>query len=187
MLKKVICTWAVLIFLIGAALTAGAEEFSGEVLVWLRDGEKVITDGSLEIYHAGDPVPEGYLLGPEFGGGIIAGADVPSGEFAHWMADRAGPGILGIPDGNGMIWFKGLAPGMYLIRQGQAAEGYLPVEPYLACVSEELCRVDTYPKLRRQQDLPKTGQRPDAYLGILGSVSAMTGLIFWLQRRKQII
>lgn len=183
MMKKVICVFAVLFLLSG--VQAYGEQAEGEILVWLRDGEKMITDGSLEIYKAGDPVPEGYLLGPEFGGGIIAGEDVLSGDFALWMAEKAGPGIIGIPDGNGMIWFDGLEPGMYLIRQGRCPEGYEPVDPYLACINEELSRVDTYPKLRKLARPPKTSQSSQVYLGVLGTVIALTGLLYCRDLKKQ--
>ena len=184
MVKKIVLMLAAVILLTAAGFPARAEGETGEILVWLRDGEQIVTGGSLEIYRAGDPVPEGWLLGPEFGGGIVAGEDVLSGEFARWMAEKAGPGFLALPDGNGMVWFEGLEPGIYLIRQTQCPKGYQPVEPYLACITEELLRVDTYPKLRPETKTPKTAQNGDIYFAALGLSGALSGLAFFSERKK---
>lgn len=184
MLKKLICAGAAVLILGAGAICASAAENQGEILVWMRCGEKVVTDGSLEIYRAGDPVPEGYLLGEEFGGGVIAGVDIPSPAFALWMSERAGPGTIGHVDEEGLVRFPNLEPGMYLIRQGEPSENYIPIEPFLACVSEELSRVDTYPEVLPEERIPKTAESPETYLGVLGICGALTGLIYALDPRR---
>ncbi len=185
MLKKVICAGAAALLLAAGTVTARATENPGEILVWMRCGENMVTGGTLEIYRAGEPVPEGYLLGEEFGGGVIAGADIPSSAFALWMSERAGPGEVRSVDENGMVWFEDLEPGMYLIRQGETEPGYQPIEPYLACVSEELSRVDTYPEILPAEYIPRTAESPDPYLGALGISAALTGIIYTIEAGKQ--
>lgn len=184
MLKKTLCALGILVLLFGAAPQVRATDNSGEIRVNLRDGDLVVTDGSVDLYLAGLPVPEGYLLGQEFGGGIIAGEDVVSADFAQWMAARAGIGMRRTADAQGVVRFTGLEPGLYLIRQVEPCQGYLPIKPMLACVSEEIDIVDTYPKLKFSGSLPNTAQAPDLYVGALGLAFAITGVIFWEEARK---
>ena len=184
MLKKLMLAGFMAVVLLSAGLQVRASQETGQILVWLRDQAGPIRDGSLEIYRTGDPAPEGYLLGPEFGGGIIAGEDVLSPEFARWMAQKAGPGRIQIPDEEGLVRFEGLEPGMYLIRQGQSAEGYYAMEPYLACVSEELLQVDTYPAMRPLGTLPRTAQPQGIYFATLLMALALTGIFFLWSRRS---
>ena len=178
MLKKLICAGLILLSL--GSLRAEAAD-TGDVLVWLSFGENPVTDGSLEVCRAGDPVPEGYLLEDAYGGGIIAGADVPSPSFALWMSEKAGPGEIYRPDRKGLVRIGGLEPGLYLIRQAEESCCYLPIKPFLVCVTEELVQVDTYPEILPRNDLPKTAQGVDAYLGALGLSLALSGLLYWFK------
>lgn len=184
MLKKTLCALGILVLLFGTAPQAWATDNNGEIRVNLRDGELVVTDGSVDLYLAGLPVPEGYLLGQEFGGGIIAGEDTVSAEFAQWMAERAGIGMRRTADAQGVVRFTDLEPGLYLIRQVEPSQGYLPMKPMLACVSEEIDIVDTYPRLKSAYNLPRTAEAPDLYMGALGLAFAITGVIFWEEARK---
>ena len=184
MLKKVLCALGILVLLFGAAPQVQATDNSGEIRVNLRDGELVVTDGSMEVYLAGQPVPEGYLLGQEFGGGIIAGEDVPSPDFAQWMAARAGTGMIRTADEQGVVRFTGLEPGLYLVRQCEPSQGYFSISPYLACITEEINIVDTYPKLKSTGSLPRTSEASDLYIGALGLAFGLTGVIFWEEARR---
>ena len=184
MLKKTLCALGILVLLFGAAPQVRATDNSGEIRVNLRNGDLAVTDGSVDLYLAGLPVPEGYLLGQEFGGGIIAGEDVVSADFAQWMAARASTGMRRTADDQGVVRFMGLEPGLYLIRQVEPCRGCLPFKPMLACISEGIDIVDTYPKLRSSGSLPNTAQAPDLYIGALGLAFAITGVIFWEEARK---
>ena len=178
MQRKTVCAGLILMLLLAVSVQAGATENYGEILVWIQQGEEMFSGGSLEIYRAGTPVPEGYVLGGEFGGGIVAGEDIPSRAFAQWMAERAGPGILCKVGRNGLCRFEDLEPGMYLIRQGEQSDEYKPIDPFLACVSQELRRVDTYPKVEGRNPNPKTGQSYITYLAVISASGAIAGLTF---------
>lgn len=164
-----------------------AASAGGQIFCWLQWGEETVSDGSLEIYRAGDAVPEGYLLGSEFGGGVIAGEDIPSSAFARWISEKAGPGEMQKPTRSGLVKFSGLEPGIYLIRQGEESEHFEPIEPYLACVTQELIQVDTYPKVIPRKGIPQTAESPYIYLSVLGISLTMTGLLISLNcfREKQ--
>ena len=166
-------------------IPVSAESDMGEICCWLSFGEEPVTDGSLEICRAGDPVPEGYRLESEFGGGIIAGEDVPSAAFARWMSEKAGAGQVVRVNRNGLARFRDLEPGMYLIRQKEGFQNYYSIEPYLACVSEELLLIDTYPELIPKSGLPRTAQFSELYTASMGVAFALTGLSCVMEARKR--
>ena len=186
MLRKLLIICCAVLVLAAAGPGLQAEETEGEIRCWLSFGDSPIRDGALEIFRAGDPVPEGYRLNDAFGGGIIAGEDVPSAAFALWMSQRAVAGTEAEPDKNGLVCFSGLEPGMYLIRQSRLSRDCLPIEPYLACVSPELSQVDTYPELTLLESaIPRTAQYPEVFMGTMGTVLALSGLIFCARLKKQ--
>ena len=156
----------------------------GQINCWLLWGDQPVKDGSIEICRAGEPVPEGYRLGPEFGGGIVAGEDTPSSAFALWMSEKARPGEVKIIDSNGLACFTDLKPGLYLIRQFQESSKFLPVDPYIACIPDDLIQVDTYPAVYPRSQTPKTGQCPEIFFGAMGIAVAVTGLIFFIKEEK---
>ena len=167
------------------AIPISAESAMGEICCWLSFGEEAVTDGALEICRAGEPVPEGYRLGPEFGGGIIAGEDVPSAAFARWMSEKAEQGTVVKVNRNGLVRFRDLEPGMYLIRQAEGFRDYYSVEPYFACVSEELLLIDTYPELIPKSSGPRTDQYSEVYTASMGIAFALTGLSLFMEVKKR--
>ena len=182
MSRKWICC-ALLLFLLPAGLRVSAEEAAGTINCWLQYGEVQVTDCSLEICQAGFPVPEGYRLKEEFGGGVIAGEDIPSDTFAGWMAEKAAPGYIKWANSRGAVHFEHLEPGIYLIRQSQESELFYPVKPYLACVTEEVPVVDTYPKLSPKSSIPRTEQDPALYIGCLGFTAALGGILCCIREK----
>ena len=183
--KKLICCLMVFCLLSLVAESVQAVPAGGEIFCWLLWGEETVSDGSLEIYRAGDAVPEGYLLGSEFGGGVIAGEDIPSSAFARWISEKAGPGEMRKPSRSGLVKFTGLEPGIYLIRQGEESKNFAPIEPYLACVSEELVQVDTYPKVLPRKWIPQTGESSWLYMAVIEISLTMTGLLISLKTFRQ--
>lgn len=181
MVKKWMLACLALVLTAGISGKAAAEEPYGELLVWMRNDQVMVTEGSLDLYQVGEPVPEGYRLGEEFGGGIVAAGDILSSAFAQWMGEKTGPGYEKAVDRNGLVRFEGLEPGLYLIRQKRESQYFEPIDPFLACISPELSRVDTYPGLVLRRPSPKTGQGPELYLGLAGiclSIS-MLAIVGW--------
>ena len=185
MLKKMLCIGMIVFFFAFMSVDTNAQAATGKINCWLQWGEHPVKDGSLEICRIGDPVQEGYQLLPEFGGGIIAGEEIPSEAFALWIAQKAGWGTEREPDRNGLVCFDGLEPGIYLIRQGSESESYLPIAPYLACVSVELSVIDTFPVVVPMSPIPRTGQYKELYYGTLGISITLTGIFYILLTKQE--
>ena len=86
MLKKMLCMGISVFLICAMSVGMSAQEVKGKINCWLQWGEEAVREGSLEICRIGDPDPEGYRLLPEFGGGIIAGEEIPSEAFALWIS-----------------------------------------------------------------------------------------------------
>ena len=187
MLKKLLSVGILFSLLTTMSAGISAEEVTGKINCWLQWGEESSKEGSLEICQVGDSVPEGYRLKQEFGGGIIAGEEIPSEAFALWISKKAGKGMEHEPDRNGLVCFDDLKPGIYLIRQGRESKIFLPIAPYLACVSQELSVIDTYPVILPRSSIPRTGQYSEVYFGTLGIAVALTGIFiyFWVKSEKE--
>lgn len=187
MLKKLVCTGIMLSLLSAMSLGIHAEGIRGKINCWLQWGEEAVRDGTLEICRVGDPTPEGYRLDQAFGGGIVAGEEIPSEAFALWMSKKVGIGTERSPDRNGLIQFDDLEPGLYLISQRKESENFLPVAPYLACVSQELTTIDTYPVVLPRSSIPRTAQYEEVYYGTLGIAVTLTGIFycFWQKSEKE--
>ena len=185
MLKKMLCA-GILIFLITAIPLQGrAQGVTGKINCWLQWGEDPVKEGSLEICRIGDPVEDGYCLLPEFGGGIVAGEEIPSEAFALWISQRSAGGMEQQPDRNGLVCFDDLEPGIYLIRQGLDSNSYYPISPYLVCVSRELSVIDTFPVITPRAEIPRTGQFEEVYLGSLGIAVTLTGIFFYFYLKSE--
>lgn len=187
MLKKMLWVGMLILLITAIPLYGYAQGITGKINCWLQWGEDPVREGSLEICRIGDPVEEGYCLLPEFGGGIVAGEEIPSEAFALWISQKASGGMERKPDRNGLVSFEDLEPGIYLIRQRVESDSYYPISPYLACVSQELSVIDTFPVITPRADLPRTGQYEEVYLGSLGIAVTLTGIFsfFYLKSEKR--
>ena len=187
MLKKMFCAGILLLLITAMPLHGRAQGTTGKINCWLQWGEDPVREGSLEICRIGDPGEEGYSLLPEFGGGIVAGEEIPSEAFALWISQKASEGLEQEPDRNGLVCFENLNPGIYLIRQHMESNSYYPISPYLACISQELSVIDTFPVITPRADIPRTGQYEEVYLGSLGIAVTLTGIFscFYLKSEKR--
>lgn len=157
----------------------------GDILVSLRDGEAAVTSGSVELCRAGNLTEDGFLLGEEFGGGFIAMEDVHAPDFALWMSRKAGLGLIGDVDGSGTVRFPAMEPGLYLVRQRIAPDGYYSFRPYLVAVTGEMALVDTYPVMEARETSPSTAESRQPYLAALGVAATLAGFIFWDEARRR--
>ena len=159
---------------------AAAAETLGSIQVQLDAGDLAVVNGTVNLYQVGIRTEEGYRITEAFGGGIVRFEDTDSSVLAKWLAetaDQAGDSMLLDADGNAV--FSELEEGLYMLVQTERIDGFYPINPVLMTIPEGDCW-DI--KIYRQPapivtELPKTGQSPLPFLGILGMLLSAAGLI----------
>lgn len=131
--------------------------------VMTYDGAAV-PGGSLTLYRVGDVVSDdgnyGFALTEAFAGSEVSLDDVESAETAEALADYAETakpeGVTVTVDGEGHVTFTDLEIGLYLVVQGEPADGYEPINPFLVSLPMNdgeayLYDVDASPKLELEK------------------------------------
>lgn len=114
----------------------------GSIRVAMRYGGKAVPGGDLILYRVGavreDDGNFSFELTGAFAGCGVDLEDIQSASLAKQLADYAGEqGISGdrqTLSSEGTLRFEDLEPGLYLLIQKKAADGYSPVEPFLVSV-----------------------------------------------------
>lgn len=186
-------------------------ERTGTITVTLRCGETVISGGTLTLYRVGDIVEDdgnyGFALSGVFAESGLTLEDVQSPELAQALAEYAdkAEGVTVDVDKNGKAVFA-VEPGLYLLVQSKAAEGYTPAAPFLISMpnwenDRYHYEVDASPKVSVQKapavsptpapttppaKLPQTGQLnwPVPVLVVLGLALFSLGWGLRFGRRK---
>ena len=169
----------------GLGLRAMAAEETGSIRVTMQRGEKTV-GGAVTLYRVGEPIPEGYRLTADFGGGIVREEDAQSPYLAQWLAEMAGEQGASRSLEDGTAEFTRLERGLYLVVQTETEAGFLAVKPFLV---ELPCQgqwnVHAYPKTQQAAALPATGQSPLPILGGIGMVLSSIGLALCAGRRRK--
>lgn len=179
MFKRLSCALISLGMVVALGGPALAAEETGTIRVTLQNGETLVPDGSVVLYHAGTPIDGDYRLTEEFGGGVIREEDALSPSLARWLSEMAGDsGWEMALDNFGSAEFGELSEGLYLVTQGQTSTGYHPMEPILVEIPCQFqWHVQTFPITQEiVYDLPPTGQSPLPLLGAVGMILSGTGL-----------
>lgn len=160
--------------------------------------------GNLTLYRIGSIMPEGTLL-PEdtFAEYQIDETQLQSPELAAALADFAqtqdSAGSTQTLSSPGTLVFDGLQPGLYLLMQTEAAEGFEIISPFLVVLpgqenGKPVYQIDATPKISLtpaptepdtpDPSLPQTGQLkwPVPLLVISGAALLAIGL--YLQKRR---
>ena len=151
-----------------------AAEKTGSIRVIVKDQGVVLSNGTVELYAVSednlttDPVEQLQIL-------RLFGATPMATE----------------PILDGVSFFGGLECGYYLVAQGDAPDGYLPMSPFYVSIpirmgNQSRYDVEAFPKLRKipQPQLPQTGQLIWPTWGLAGGGLLLTGLGFCLKKRK---
>ncbi len=138
----------------------------GSITIQMRDGSQPVPGGTLTIYRVGEvheddgnysfrPTGDFQDCGEDF-------EEIDSPSLAQRLADYAEENdIEGLETQeigrNGTVVFEDLEPGLYLIVQHDAAEGYYPVLPFLVSIpyledGEYLYDVDATPKVELEPE-----------------------------------
>ena len=175
----------VAVWLFSLSTVASAAENRGSIQVKLEAGDLPVINGAVTLYQVGIKMEEGYRITEGFGGGIIRHSDADSEKLAQWLAEsaeEAGMSMLLDADGNAI--FSELEEGLYMLVQTERIDGFYPIYPVLLTIPLEenwdvLVHKAPVPVVT---ELPKTGQSPIPFLGVLGMVLSATGLL--LCRKK---
>ncbi|MBQ2775438.1 MAG: hypothetical protein IJF40_06105 [Clostridia bacterium] len=165
---------ALLIFMLSATATAFAHEVpdlsrKGSITVAIKDGDKRLTGGSLTLYKVGNVTEDNgdfiFVLTDEFRASGISLENLESEQLAKDLAEYADDsGAYSNTediDSEGRLVYKDLDVGLYLLVQKEAAEGYLPVNPFLVSVpmvQDGAYLYDVYatPKVDDPEKIPDT-------------------------------
>lgn len=161
-------------------------EKDGSVRITMRCGDTNVGGGSLTLYRAGDVKEDdgnySFALTAAFAGSGASLAEVSSPAlgktFAGYAKEQNISGETKKIDKNGSVSFENLKPGLYLLVQTEAAEGYNPVTPFLVSVPMQedgsyVYNVDASPKveLEKEPAKPVTPSKPDPSLPQTGQLN----------------
>lgn len=158
-----------------AALAHDVPDLSrrGSIHIVMRHGEKTVPGGTLTLYRVGavheDDGNYSFVLTDAFAGSGSSLEDIESAGLAKELADYAkAQGISGITQKiakDGTVSFSDLEPGLYLLVQHSAAEGYYNADPFLVSVPmmEDgiyVYDVDASPKveLKKEPETPEESE-----------------------------
>lgn len=156
----------------------------GSVTVSMTYGGRPVSGGTLTMYRAGDVAENdgdySFSLSAAFAGSQASLENIQSDRLAEQLADYAREnsvsGVTANIGSTGKAVFRNVTPGLYLLVQQSAAEGYLAADPFLVSVpmtenGTYIYDVDASPKTELEKapvtptpekpnppKLPQTGQ-----------------------------
>ena len=184
-MRKVMWLVCVAVWLFSLPTVVSAADNRGSIRIKLETGDLPVINGAVTLYQVGIKMEEGYRITEGFGAGIVRKSDADSEKLAQWLAEsveEAGMSMLLDADGNAV--FSELEEGLYMLVQTERIDGFYPIYPVLLTIPQEenwdvLVHKAPVPVVT---ELPKTGQSPIPFLGVLGMVLSATGLL--LCRKK---
>jgi len=178
--------------LIGVLLTptvAEAAETRGSICVKLEAGDLPVINGAVTLYQVGIREEDGYRITEGFGGGIVRQEDTDSDKLAQWLAETAEDnGMTLLLDADGTAVFSELEEGLYMLVQTERVDGFYPIYPELVTIPRDgqwniqFAR-EPVPVVT---EIPKTGQSPMPFLGILGMVLSSIGLLLCAGKNRKL-
>lgn len=221
-IKRVSAFLASLILVLAVSAAAQAREVpdlskKGSISVTMRYQDKAVPGGSMTYYRVGDIQEQdgsfSFKLNASFAPSGVAVEDLSAASaakaLAKFAAEQKLPGITKGIGLDGKLSFTGLKPGLYLLVQRRAAQGYAAAEPFLVTLPMEedgtyRYEVDASPKVELKpaaptnptapskptvpgDKLPQTGQLhwPAAALAVLGTLLTAAGSIRTVAVRKR--
>ena len=174
--------------LAGVVPAAKAAEAYGSVRVKLDAQDLAVTNGAVTLYQVGYRVEDGYRIAESFGGGIIRQQDADSTHLAQWLAESAEEnGITMLLDADGNAIFSDLEEGLYILVQTERMDGFYSILPVLLTIPEgDQWNLDVYRQpVPVVTEIPKTGQSPAPFFGILGMILSSAGLILCSKKGRK--
>lgn len=187
-MRKAILLLFVAACLLSAAPVAAAAEDRGSIQIKLEAGDLAVINGAVTLYQVGIRVEDGYRITEGFGGGMIRQEDANSENLAMWLAETAAEtGMTMLLDADGNAVFSELEEGLYMLVQTERIDGFYPINPILLTIPQEQhwdLRIFREP-VPVVTEIPKTGQSPIPFLGVLGMVLSSTGLLLCVRKNRK--
>ena len=188
-MRKMLLLICLTVCLTAAVPVAEAAEQRGSIQIRLDAGDLAVTNGAVTLYQVGISSEEGYRITEGFGGGTVYREDADSENLAQWLAESADEsGLTMLLDADGNAIFSELEKGLYMLVQTERMDGFYPILPVLLTIPEE----DHWDvRIYRQPvpvvtEIPKTGQSPIPFLGVLGMILSSAGLLFCIWKQKKL-
>lgn len=158
----------------------------GAISITMKYQGKAVSGGMLTLYRVGDVHEEDgnydFILNSDFAGSGVALSALSSAELPDTLAQYAEkqklPGITQDIGSDGKVSFQNVSPGLYLIVQNKAAEGYNKAESFLVSLpymenGSYVYNVDASPKveLEKEPAKPVTPSKPDPSLPQTGQLN----------------
>lgn len=178
--KNLSVLFIVIMLLCSISRTAFASETpdlsrQGSIHITMRQGDTVVPGGSMTLYLAGVIREAGgdysFELTGDFAGCGLTLEDIQSAELAEALSEYAVShkltGETKTVGSDGEVFFDGLNPGLYLMVQEQAAEGYNQAEPFLVSIpmreaDRYVYDVDASPKVEiKKASAPGESETPE--------------------------
>lgn len=187
-MRKMLLLLCVAACLLAAAPVAAAMEPRGSIRLRLDAGDLAVTNGAVTLYQVGIRTEEGYRITEGFGGGIVRQEDADSRTLAQWLAESAEEaGWTMLLDADGNAVFPELEEGLYMLVQTQRMDGFYPIQPILLRIPEANrwnIEIDRKP-VPVVTEIPKTGQSPIPFLGVLGMILSGGGLLLCAVKNRK--
>ena len=186
-MRKGIFLMCVAVWLLFSATVTAAAENRGSIRLKLEAGDLPVINGAVTLYQVGIKVEEGYRITEAFGGGIVRQDDADSEKLAQWLAESASEaGLHMLLDADGNAVFSELEEGLYMLVQTERIDGFYPIYPVLLTIPQE----DNWDVLVHRSpspvvtELPKTGQSPIPFFGVLGMFLSAAGLLLCCKKSR---
>lgn len=181
MRKRLFTLLAAVLLMWSMSITALAHDVpdlsrKGSIHIVMSHGGKAVPGGSLTLYRVGAVHEEdgnyGFVLTGAFIGSGVSLEDIQSAGLAKELADYVkAQKISGTTQKiakDGTVTFSDLEPGLYLLVQHKAAEGYYEAAPFLVSVpmmedGRYIYDVDASPKveIKKEPETPEETETPE--------------------------
>ena len=187
MLKKWICfLWALAMVLNGAG-KGRAEEKVGSIRILPQWCEVAVSGGSVSLRRVGTKEAEGYCLTDGLANWSMEEEELESAQWVQWFARSAEQEktVVTIRGEEGAV-FGNLRSGVYLVEQTETDPQFFPFQPFFLVIPEgenwDICR---RPKVLKNEESPKTGDRPAPIVAAMGIGLSVAVLMVLVDEHKR--
>lgn len=161
-MKKVFVWFMAALLLSGHVLAAG----SGSIQVFMKKDGHIVSGGTLSLY----PIHMDFT-------DPTAPAAVE--KMVEYVKEHSPLGQTKPVGEDGSVLFHGLGEGLWLVMQEEAAQGYVPINPFCVSLEGEGQEVTAWPKIQYDDDpdRPQTGDTGNGVVWISLMGVSLVGLV----------
>ena len=179
MFRRCICLMGTVCVAMGIGLSAAAAEPEGEIRIrQLWAGEEIV-GGAVSVCRVGEQTPDGFTLTDGLANWAVSEQDI---HMENWEFRGVLPGSREYSGGIA----EGLEPGLYLVAQTEAPEGFLKFKPFLQSIPQAgQWRVLREVSLIRDAEIPATGDHHAPIVAAMGIGLSVAVLMVLADQRKK--